>query len=85
MEYEQLLRFGGHTVTLLHPLVVAFLANRVFGLTRIPDVLVLMMLGVLLGPVMGLVRAGTLARTTSLPSPSTTATSLLYASTCRSS
>ena len=29
-------------------LVVAFLANRVFGLTRIPDVLVLMMLGVLL-------------------------------------
>jgi Kef-type K+ transport system membrane component KefB len=31
-------------------LVVAFLANRVFGLTRIPDVLVLMMLGVLLGP-----------------------------------
>jgi potassium/hydrogen antiporter len=48
-------------------LVVAFLANRVFGLTRIPDVLVLMMLGVLLGPVLGLVRAGTtLAKTTNL-------------------
>ena len=47
-------------------LVVAFLANRVFGLTRIPDVLVLMMLGVLLGPVMGLVQAGTLAKTTNL-------------------
>src|ERR1700693_5459768 len=47
-------------------LVVAFLANRVFGLTRIPDVLVLMMLGVLLGPVLGLVQPGTLARTTNL-------------------
>ena len=47
-------------------LVVAFLANRVFGLTRIPDVLVLMMLGVLLGPVLGLVQPGTLAQTTSL-------------------
>ncbi len=47
-------------------LVVAFLANRVFGLTRIPDVLVLMMLGVLLGPVLGLVQAGTLAQTTNL-------------------
>lgn len=47
-------------------LVVAFLANRVFGLTRIPDVLVLMMLGVLLGPVLGLVQAGTLAKTTNL-------------------
>ena len=43
-------------------LVVAFLANRVFGLTRIPDVLVLMMLGVLLGPVLGLVQPGTLAQ-----------------------
>ncbi len=47
-------------------LVVAFLANRVFGLTRIPDVLVLMMLGVLLGPVLGLVQPGTLAKTTNL-------------------
>ena len=47
-------------------LVVAFLANRVFGLTRIPDVLVLMMLGVLLGPVLGLVQSGTLAQTTNL-------------------
>lgn len=45
-------------------LVVAFLANRVFGLTRVPDVLGLMMLGVLLGPVMGLVQPGTLAKTT---------------------
>jgi potassium/hydrogen antiporter len=47
-------------------LVVAFLANRVFGLTRIPDVLVLMMLGVLLGPVLGLVQADSLAKTTNL-------------------
>ena len=47
-------------------LVVAFLANRVFGLTRVPDVLVLMMLGVLLGPVLGLVQSGTLAKTTNL-------------------
>jgi Kef-type K+ transport system membrane component KefB len=47
-------------------LVVAFLANRVFGLTRIPDVLVLMMLDVLLGPVMGLVQAASLAKTTNV-------------------
>jgi predicted lipid-binding transport protein (Tim44 family) len=47
-------------------LVVAFLANRVFGLTRIPDVLVLMMLGVFLGPVLGLVQAASLAKTTNL-------------------
>jgi potassium/hydrogen antiporter len=47
-------------------LVVAFLANRVFGLTRIPDVLVLMMLGVLLGPGLGLVQADSLAKTTNL-------------------
>jgi cell volume regulation protein A len=47
-------------------LVVAFFAKRVFGLTRVPDVLVLMMLGVLLGPVMGLVQPGTLAKTTNL-------------------
>jgi potassium/hydrogen antiporter len=47
-------------------LVVAFLANRVFGLTRIPDVLVLMMLGVLLGPVLGVVQPGNLAKTTNL-------------------
>ena len=43
-------------------LVVAFLANRVFGLTRIPDVLVLMMLGVLLEPGLGLVQAAHLQR-----------------------
>ena len=47
-------------------LVVAFFAKRVFGLTRVPDVLVLRMLGVLLGPVMGLVQPGTLAKTTNL-------------------
>jgi potassium/hydrogen antiporter len=47
-------------------LVVAFLANCVFGLTRIPDVLVLMLLGVLLGPVLGLVQAAALAKTTNL-------------------
>ncbi|MGH9539402.1 MAG: cation:proton antiporter [Terriglobales bacterium] len=47
-------------------LVMAFVANRVFGLTRIPDVLVLMMLGVLLGPVLGLVQPGTLPKTTNL-------------------
>ena len=47
-------------------LVVAFLANRVFGLTRIPDVLVLMLLGVLLGPVLGLVQAAALQKTTNL-------------------
>ena len=47
-------------------LVMAFLANRVFGLTRIPDVLVLMMLGVFLGPVLGLVQPGAVAKTTNL-------------------
>jgi potassium/hydrogen antiporter len=47
-------------------LVVAFLANRIFGLTRIPDVLVLMMLGAVLGPGLGLVQPGTLAKTTNL-------------------
>ena len=45
-------------------LVVAFLANRVFGLPRIPDVLVLMVLDVLLGPVLGLVQPASLAKTT---------------------
>ena len=47
-------------------LVVAFLANRIFALTRIPDVLVLMMLGVLLGPVLGLVHAADLDKATKL-------------------
>jgi Na+:H+ antiporter len=37
-------------------LVLAFLANRFFGLTRVPDVIVLMATGVLLGPVLGLLR-----------------------------
>src|SRR5450631_1567558 len=47
-------------------LVVAFLANRVFKLTRIPDVVVLMGLGLLLGPVLGLVNVEKLSRATSL-------------------
>jgi Kef-type K+ transport system membrane component KefB len=47
-------------------LVVAFLANRVFRLTRIPDVVVLMGLGLLLGPVLGLVNVEKLSRATSL-------------------
>lgn len=36
-------------------LVVAFLANRLFRVTRVPDVVVLMVLGVLLGPVLGVI------------------------------
>ena len=36
-------------------LVVAFLANRLFRITRVPDVVVLMAVGVLLGPVLGIV------------------------------
>lgn len=36
-------------------LVLAFLANRLFRVTRIPDVVVLMVLGVLLGPVLGVI------------------------------
>ena len=47
-------------------LVVAFLANRVFRLTRIPDVVVLMGLGLLLGPVLGLVNVEKLSRATNL-------------------
>jgi len=47
-------------------LVVAFLANRVFRLTRIPDVVVLMALGLLLGPVLGLVNAEKLSKATNL-------------------
>lgn len=36
-------------------LTLAFVANRVFRVTRVPDVLVLMALGLVLGPVLGLV------------------------------
>ena len=47
-------------------LVLAFVANRIFALTRIPDVVLLMGLGVLLGPVLGLVDAPALDRATKL-------------------
>jgi cell volume regulation protein A len=47
-------------------LVLAFLANRVFRVTRIPDVVLLMALGALLGPGLGLLHADTLSRATSL-------------------
>jgi cell volume regulation protein A len=36
-------------------LVLAFAANRLFRITRVPDVVVLMVLGVILGPVLGMV------------------------------
>ncbi len=47
-------------------LVVAFLANKVFRISRIPDSILLMALGVLLGPVLGLVNPERLSRTTNL-------------------
>jgi potassium/hydrogen antiporter len=47
-------------------LMLAFLANRVFRVTRVPDVLVLMALGLLLGPVLGLVNPSHLSSTTSV-------------------
>jgi len=47
-------------------LVLAFIANRVFRLTRIPDVVLLMALGVLVGPVLHLVNPERLSRATSL-------------------
>jgi potassium/hydrogen antiporter len=47
-------------------LVIAFVANRIFALTRIPDVVLLMALGVLLGPVLGLVHAAELDKATKL-------------------
>jgi potassium/hydrogen antiporter len=47
-------------------LVLAFLANRVFRVTRIPDVVLLMALGVVLGPGLGLLHADTLSRATNL-------------------
>ncbi len=47
-------------------LVLAFLANRVFRVTRVPDVLVLMGLGLLLGPVLGLMNPASLSSTTNV-------------------
>ena len=47
-------------------LMLAFLANRVFRVTRVPDVLVLMALGLLLGPVLGLVNPAHLSSTTNV-------------------
>jgi potassium/hydrogen antiporter len=38
-------------------LVLAFVANRLFGITRVPDVVVLMLLGVILGPILGIIHA----------------------------
>ncbi len=38
-------------------LVLAFLANRLYRLTRVPDVIVLMAVGLVLGPVLGWVKA----------------------------
>ena len=39
-------------------LVLAFVANRLFQWTRVPDVVVLMVTGLLIGPVLGWVRPG---------------------------
>jgi potassium/hydrogen antiporter len=47
-------------------LVLAFLANRVFRVTRIPDVVLLVALGVVLGPGLGILHADTLSRATNL-------------------
>src|SRR5579872_5296020 len=44
--------------TLLGGLVVlAFVANRLSGRTRVPDIIVLIATGILIGPVLGLVKA----------------------------
>jgi len=47
-------------------LILAFLANRIFSITRVPDVVILMALGVLLGPGLGLLNAETLGKATNL-------------------
>jgi cell volume regulation protein A len=47
-------------------LMLAFLANRVFRVTRVPDVLVLVALGLVLGPVLGLVNPAHLSSTTNV-------------------
>jgi len=39
-------------------LALAFIANRLYRLTRVPDVIVLMAVGVILGPALGWVQAG---------------------------
>src|SRR5580693_1577779 len=46
--------------------MLAFLANRVFRVTRVPDVLVLMALGLVLGPVLGFVDPSHLSSTTNV-------------------
>jgi cell volume regulation protein A len=38
-------------------LVLAFAANRLYRLTRVPDVILLMMVGLLLGPILGWIKA----------------------------
>jgi cell volume regulation protein A len=47
-------------------LILAFVANRVFKLTRIPDIVVLMALGVVLGPATHLVNAERFSNATNL-------------------
>jgi Na+:H+ antiporter len=47
-------------------LVFAFVANRIYGTTHIPDVVVLMALGVLIGPVLGLVDTQAFSKATNL-------------------
>ncbi|MGH9356232.1 MAG: cation:proton antiporter, partial [Terriglobia bacterium] len=39
-------------------LALAFVTNRLYRLTRVPDVIALMIVGVVLGPVLGWVQAG---------------------------
>lgn len=45
-------------------LIVAFVANKVFAYTRIPDVVVLMALGIVIGPVLGLVDSHSFSKAT---------------------
>jgi Na+:H+ antiporter len=47
-------------------LILAFVANKVFSFTRIPDVVVLMALGIVLGPVLGLVDTHSFSKATHL-------------------
>ncbi len=47
-------------------LVLAFVANRIFNLTRIPDIILLMALGVVLGPATHLVNAQRFSSATNL-------------------
>lgn len=47
-------------------LVVAFIANRIFKLTRIPDIIILMALGVVLGPLTHIVNAERFSKATNL-------------------